>query len=106
MPRTVEEIINQAEVLAARFESHEPDTNDVKDATALRQVRNAFLDRAETERRLGETVETARAQGHSWASIGAMVGTSGEAVRQKYGQTAPRTQRRRRDRESGPTTGI
>ena len=33
MPRTVDEIINQAEDLAARFEEHEPDVDGVKDAT-------------------------------------------------------------------------
>ena len=88
MPRTIDEIINQAEELAARFEGHEPDPGEVKDATALREVRNAFLARAEAERHVTEAVEKARAEGHSWASIGAMVGTSGEAARQRYGQSA------------------
>ncbi|MDP8958800.1 MAG: hypothetical protein M3N51_06280 [Actinomycetota bacterium] len=91
MPRTIEEIINQAEKLAARFESHEPDPDAVRDATALREVRKAFLARAEAEQRVTEAVEKARADGHSWASIGAMVGTSGEAARQRYGQKAPRS---------------
>ncbi|WP_206537691.1 hypothetical protein [Ilumatobacter nonamiensis] len=58
----------------------------MREATALRIVREAFVSRAETERALREAVVEARHDGHSWASIGAMVGTSGEAARQRYGQ--------------------
>ena len=84
MPRTAQEILDNADELAARFEQIEPD--DLRDATALRTVREAFLARAETERLLRNAVVEARHVGHSWASIGAMVGTSGEAARQRYGQ--------------------
>lgn len=84
MPRTIDEIVERAEELAARFEDHEADSEVVLDAGALREVRNAFLSRAQAERRLTESVGRARAEGHSWASIGAMVGTSGEAARQRY----------------------
>jgi hypothetical protein len=86
MPRTVKEILNQADELAARFEAHEPDPTDVKGAQALRAVRRAFQARAEAERQLAEAVSVARAEGHSWSAIGAMVGTSGEAARQRYGR--------------------
>jgi hypothetical protein len=91
MPRTIDEIISQAEELSARFEDHEPDADQIKDASALRELRQAFLARAELERRVSEAVRKARADGHSWASIGAMVGTSGEAARQKYGQKTPKS---------------
>ncbi|MGI8513957.1 MAG: hypothetical protein ACR2NT_02245 [Acidimicrobiia bacterium] len=91
MPRTADEIISQAEELAARFEAYEPDPGNVQDAAALRKIRQAFLARAEAERRLTKAVGIARNEGHSWASIGAMVGTSGEAARQKYGHTATKT---------------
>lgn len=90
MPRTIDEIINQAEVLAARFEDHEPDADDVRDASALRELRHAFLARADAEQFVADAVRRARADGHSWASIGAMLGTSGEAARQRYGQKAPK----------------
>lgn len=89
MPRTTDEIISQAEELAARFEEHAPDADDIRDASALRELRRAFLARAEAEQRVTEAVRRARANGHSWASIGDMVGTSGEAARQKYGLTGP-----------------
>jgi hypothetical protein len=91
MPRTIDEIISQAEELAARFESHEPDTENIKDAGALRELRHAFVARADAEQRVTDAVLRARAYGHSWASIGAMVGTSGEAARQRYGQKSPKT---------------
>jgi len=84
MPRSIEEILEQADELAARFEAHEPDA--MVDASALRAARAAFLERAEAERHLADAVSIARAEGHSWAAIGAMVGTSGEAARQRYGQ--------------------
>lgn len=90
MPRTIDEIISQAEELAARFEEHEPNADDVLDASALRELREAFFARAEAEKRVTEAVAKARANGHSWASIGAMIGTSGEAVRQRYGPKSPK----------------
>lgn len=86
MPRTIDEIISQAEELAARFEAHDPGADDIKDALPLRDLRQAFLARVESERRVLEAVRTARDAGHSWASIGAMIGTSGEAARQRFGQ--------------------
>jgi hypothetical protein len=89
MPRTIDEIMSQADQLAARFEGHEPDRGSLRDATALRAVRKAFLARAASERRVTDAVAKARAEGHSWAAIGAMVGTSGEAARQRYGQRTP-----------------
>ena len=91
MPRTAEEIIHRAEELATRFEDHEPDVSDIKDASALRELRHAFLARAEAEQRVTDAVRRARADGHSWASIGAMVGTSGEAARQRYSQKSPKS---------------
>jgi len=82
--------IEAADQLAARFEHHQPNPDNLTDAAALQAVRQAFLDRAHTERRLADTVTSARQDGHSWASIGAMLGTSGEAARQKSGQPAPK----------------
>jgi len=71
---------------AARFERHEPG-DDVRDAAALRTVRDAFLARADAERVLLDAVMRARHDAHSWASIGALVGTSGETAQQRYLQS-------------------
>ena len=90
MPRTVKEILDHADELAARFEGAEPEESDIKDAASLRELRLAVQARAEAERHLADAVSIARGEGHSWAAIGAMVGTSGEAARQRYGKPAPR----------------
>lgn len=86
MPRTVREILDRADELAERFEAHAPDQGAIKEAAPLRAVRVAFLRRAEAERVLTEAIAAARKAGHSWASIGTMVGTTGEAARQRYGR--------------------
>lgn len=83
MPRTVDEILAQADELTRRFESAEPVAGT--DGAALRAVREAFEDLALTQKRLSERIAVAKAAGHSWATIGAMIGTSGEAARQRYG---------------------
>ena len=94
MPRSAEEILARADELARRFEDHEPAPGDVQEAAALRAVADAFTRLADSERALASAVHAARAEGHSWSAIGAMLGTSGEAARQKYGATH-RDRRRR-----------
>ena len=83
-PRTAKEIIGQADELAARFEQHDPEPANFKDAASLRAVRQAFGAWGEAECHLAEAVVIAQTEGHSWAAIGAMVGMSGEAARQRY----------------------
>ncbi len=90
MPRSAEEILARADELARRFEDYEPTPGDVRDAGALRQVAAAFARLAASQRDLAAAVHAARAAGHSWSAIGAMLGTSGEAARQRYGGTARR----------------
>jgi hypothetical protein len=85
MPRSTEEILAHADELARRFEDYEPRPEDARDARALRDIAAAFARLAGGERDLAAAVSVARAEGHSWAEIGAMLGTSGEAARQRYG---------------------
>lgn len=86
MPRKTEEILEHAEELAQRFEDYEPRPGDAVEITALRLVGGAVARRAQAERELIETVRQAREAGQSWAAIGAVLGTSGEAARQRYGK--------------------
>jgi hypothetical protein len=86
MPRTINEILANADALARQFEEYEPQPGDDKDAAPLRAVRHAFETKAHAEEALLDAVSVARAAGHSWAAIGAMLGTSGEAARQRYGR--------------------
>ncbi len=82
MPRSLQEILEHADELKRRFEEHEP--KDVRDAAPLHAIRKAVTDRAATERRVAETVATAREAGVSWSAIASMLGTSGEAARKRY----------------------
>ena len=84
MPRTVDEVLQHADELAARFESYEPDPADELDAGAVALLRAAIAERSEAERHLIEAVRKAREAGMSWSVIGTFVGTSGEAARQRY----------------------
>jgi hypothetical protein len=85
MPRTVQELLAHADELADRFENWEPDPSRVKDTAPLRDVHKAFQRVAAAEEELLDAVITARAHGFSWAMIGNMLGTTGEAARQRYG---------------------
>ncbi|WP_248475044.1 hypothetical protein [Tomitella fengzijianii] len=81
MPRSLDQVLRHADELGRRFEEHEPAGAD---AGALRAIRDAVEKRAQAERLLAEAVRAARSAGISWSAIGAMVGTSGEAVRKRY----------------------
>jgi hypothetical protein len=86
MPRKTEEILEHAQELAHRFEDYEPRSGDAVEITALRLVGGAVARHAEAERDLIDSVRRAREAGQSWAAIGAVLGTSGEAARQRYGK--------------------
>jgi hypothetical protein len=90
VPRSVREILEQAEALARRFENEEPDGGDEAGAEALAALHRAVLDRATAEAAIVEAVNRARDHGHSWDAIGRRLGTSGEAARQRYGQRSRR----------------
>lgn len=84
MPRSVEEILRHADELAARFENYEPNPSDELDPAAVAVLRAAVMERSTAERHLLEAVRQARAARLSWSTIGALLGTSGEAARQRY----------------------
>jgi len=84
MPRSVNEILQHADELAARFENYDPSDADELDAAAVTQLRCAVQERSDAERHMVEAIGAARKSGMSWSAIGVLVGTSGEAVRQRY----------------------
>ncbi|MGA2471389.1 MAG: hypothetical protein ABSG64_11950 [Solirubrobacteraceae bacterium] len=85
MPRTVQDILDHADDLARRFEAYEPSAEDERDPHAFTALRDAVLSRSAAERSITLAVEQARANGYSWSFIGSLLGTSGEAARQRYG---------------------
>lgn len=84
MPRTVDEILQHADELAARFESYEPNPADELDAGPVALLRAAVAERSQAERHLIDAIRKAREAGMPWSAIGTFVGTSGEAARQRY----------------------
>lgn len=75
MPRSVEEILQQAEELAERFDSYDPASGDELDAGAVALLRSAVQGRSHAEKHLIEAICAARASGMSWTAIAALVGT-------------------------------
>ena len=84
MPRSVEEILQHADELAARFENYEPSDSDELDSRAVALLREAIQARSSAERSVIEAVRAARQSGMTWSAIGTFIGTSGEAARQRY----------------------
>jgi hypothetical protein len=90
MPRTVKEILDHADELAKRFGDYAPSEADERDPAVFAELRQAVLARSDAERSIRDAVEHARERGYSWALIGSLIGTSGEAARQRYGRRVPR----------------
>ena len=86
MPRTVQEILDHADDLAARFEAYEPACGDERDPAAYVALRDAVVSRSDAERDVAAAVRAARLKGFSWAAVGSLLGTTGEAARQRYGR--------------------
>ena len=84
MPRSTEWIIAHQDELAAQFENYEPHPQDIRDPRLLGAVGEAAQSRSRVESEIRDAVAAARAGGYSWTMIGAQLGTSGEAARQRY----------------------
>jgi hypothetical protein len=87
MPRTVKDILEHADELAKRFEDYEPSPDDEREPEVFAALRRSVLARSEAERSISQAVTEARSHGYSWRTIGALLGTTGEAARQRYGVT-------------------
>ena len=87
--RSVEDIISDAEALADRFEQWEPSSTGAVDGAPIKAVHDAFQHAAAAQAELADAVVAARTAGFSWAYIGSVMGTSGEAARKRYGRVGP-----------------
>lgn len=85
LPRSLEEILAHADELADAFEAYDPKPEDEGKASSLVALRLAAVRRVEADRAVLERVVEARGHQVSWAAIGKVLGTSGEAARQRYG---------------------
>lgn len=82
-PRTLEEALAAVEAITRQLGDMADQTQA---ANPLAAVGAAFEARTRAEQILAARVADARAAGHSWAAIGTMLGTTGEAARQRYGK--------------------
>lgn len=91
MPRSTEEILAHAEVLARQFEDYEPTPGDRGKMSPELRLRLAAMKRAEIEIEVNAAVSEARRQGLSWAKVGKALGTSGQAASERYSTRASMT---------------
>ncbi len=88
MPRSIQDVVQHGDQLAKRFEACEPAAADERDPDVFAALRRSVLARSEAERSIEQAVADARTHGYSWRTIGALLGTYGEAARQRYGARA------------------
>jgi hypothetical protein len=82
----LKDILADADDYCAIFDNYVPRAEDEIDPAAHRELREAATARVRAEVRLAEAVEKARTGNMRWSSIGTILGTTGEAARQRYGK--------------------
>lgn len=83
LPRSIQDILDQADEFAKRFEDYEPGDGD-QVPVEEHLLRRAALTRARSEREVVDAVTAARLAGIPWSKIGAILGTSAQAAQQRY----------------------
>jgi hypothetical protein len=84
MPKSLQYVIDHADEIAQGIEDLDPSDEELREGVPLAAVRRAVFAVGDAQRALLEAIVAARGDGISWAKIGAMLGTSGEAARQRY----------------------
>ena len=75
MPRSIRDILDQADELAARFENYEPQPDDERPVEE-HLLERAALARARSERQIVDAIIAARTKNVPWTRIGELLGTS------------------------------
>ena len=86
MPRSSQRLVDDLEKLVKRFEDYEPRDEDRRDPQLRRDLEAAVRARSEAELAVAVAVAAMRADGDTWATIGRLLGTSGQAAQQRYGR--------------------
>lgn len=84
MQPTMNEIQQDPDRFAAVFENHEPDQSKIINSGSLSVLSEAVSRRNQADEDIAHSIDLARNDRHSWAAVGAVLGTTGEAARQKY----------------------
>jgi DNA-directed RNA polymerase specialized sigma24 family protein len=90
MPRTREQLEAAAVEAEAWLDQLDPDVTPAEDVSDLRAVTDAMRAVAGAQAELDRAVLAARAAGRSWGVIAIALGTSRQAVRQRYEQMVTR----------------
>lgn len=85
MPRSLEELMDLGDYYAKQFEDYPTSEYDAINLEIFKALWAVGQQRAELENSVAELVVKARAENMSWKLIGQILGTSGEAARQRYG---------------------
>jgi hypothetical protein len=86
MPKSSQQLINDLDALVQRFENYDPREEDRRDPQLYRNLEAAVRARAESEQAIVAAIAAMRADGDSWATIGWILGTTGQAAQQRYGK--------------------
>jgi hypothetical protein len=87
MPKSSQKLIDDLEILVKRFEDYEPRPEDRRDPQLYRNLEAAVRSRSEAEDAIVKAVTAMRADGDTWATIGWILGTTGQAAQQRYGRS-------------------
>jgi hypothetical protein len=92
MPRTREQLQKALADTEAWLDRLDPETiaSPESDAGDLRAIGEALHDVAASDLRLVDAVVKARANGRTWTQIGAVLGVSKQAARERFGEPARR----------------
>jgi len=85
MPRSLSELIEHADFYAKQFENYPTSSEDAIDSDIFKALWSAGQQKSALENSIAELVIKARLEDMSWKLIGQILGTSGEAARQRYG---------------------
>jgi len=85
MARTVAEKQRVADEIAERL-ANQQQQPAWRDAEPLNRIADAFRRSVAAEAELAEAVSAARADGHSWAAVAAMLGVSKQTAQARYGR--------------------
>ncbi len=85
MARTVAEKERVADEIAERL-ANQKQHPAWRDAEPLNRIADAFRHSVAAEAELAEAVSAARAAGHSWAAVAAMLGVSKQTAQARYGR--------------------
>jgi len=84
MARTIAEKERVADEIAERL-ANQKEQPAWRGAEPLNRIAAAFCRSVAAEAELAEAVEAARAEGHSWAAVAAMLGVSKQTAQARFG---------------------